>query len=429
MATPVHLVAGFLGAGKTTALVRELALRKDQERCAVVVNDFGDAQIDASLLDGGVGVTNIPGGCMCCTAPEGLAPAIAAILEELRPDRIFIEPSGLARPRDLIDMLGRGGLRDRIELMPTIVLVDPGRVGDEPALVKEQLEAADFVVLSRVDLATPTAVAEARTRVEAGWPPPMAVLEMRAGELPRDVFSWPEGQGPRARGLVFVPDRPSTDGYAARSWVFPPAVVFSWDALKTLIVRARAERFKGVFHTDLGWYRVEVAGGRFHPSFAAWRRDSRCDLIVPVGGDLEGFDAALRAAILPESSAPYEGEPTVEVVEASGLVFPLTRGALRALPGQVPDVGALVPGRAGAGVRLAEVLRLGGAGSHYVLVANDGMTTEPAALADVGEAVLVHSLGGEPLTAAQGGPFRLYAPSASNCANVKGVAKVRVLAT
>jgi G3E family GTPase len=99
MRTPVHVVGGYLGTGKTTVLLTELGKREGNERCAVVVNDFGEAAVDATLLGDGVRVTNIPGGCVCCTAPEGLAPALIAILDELKPDRIFIEPSGLARPR------------------------------------------------------------------------------------------------------------------------------------------------------------------------------------------------------------------------------------------------------------------------------------------------------------------------------------------
>ena len=119
MRTPVHVVGGFLGTGKTTVLLAELARREGVERCAVVVNDFGQAAIDATLLGGGVQVTNIPGGCVCCTAPEGLGAAVRAILDELKPDRIFVEPSGLGRPRDVVDMLARGEVAARIALGPT----------------------------------------------------------------------------------------------------------------------------------------------------------------------------------------------------------------------------------------------------------------------------------------------------------------------
>ncbi|MFZ5477716.1 MAG: molybdopterin-dependent oxidoreductase, partial [Myxococcota bacterium] len=70
-------------------------------------------------------------------------------------------------------------------------------------------------------------------------------------------------------------------------------------------------------------------------------------------------------------------------------------------------------------------------GARFVVAARDGLTTPPAPVADVGEALLAHSLGGGPLPDAQGGPFRVLVPPGegrSACANVKGVAKLRVIA-
>src|SRR5688572_5169914 len=110
MPTPVHVVSGFLGAGKTTTIT---ALLRRFPNSAVVVNDFGEARVDATLLDGAATITDIAGGCVCCTAPEGLAKTIDALLDEVRPARVFIEPSGLARPQDVLDMLSRGGLAER----------------------------------------------------------------------------------------------------------------------------------------------------------------------------------------------------------------------------------------------------------------------------------------------------------------------------
>jgi DMSO/TMAO reductase YedYZ molybdopterin-dependent catalytic subunit len=90
-------------------------------------------------------------------------------------------------------------------------------------------------------------------------------------------------------------------------------------------------------------------------------------------------------------------------------------------------VSVVAPGRAGSGVRLAELLRLTQNGDRAVFVAGDGLTTEPAPLDGLGDSVLVHSLDGGPLPAEQGGPFRLYGAQGSRCANVKNVVRVRVL--
>ena len=431
MRTRVHVVGGFLGTGKTTVLLHELAAREGRERCAVVVNDFGTAQIDATLLGGNLKVTNIPGGCVCCTAPEGLAPAITAILDELHPDRIFIEPSGLARPRDVVDMLSRGALAARIELMPTIVLVDPSARPD-PHLFAEQIDGADVLVANRCDLADVDQLAAFDVLAAKLWPPPVLAARVTRGRLPAEAWRWPEGQGPRAReGHAHHhghhhEHHDSTEGYAARSWVFEPARLFSWDRVRAVALTPGIARWKGVFRCDVGWYRLDIAGGQVHAASTAYRRDSRADVIVNEGVDIEAIDRALHAALLPDAAPnPWDGE-VLNLVDADGNEFPLSRGALTALPGQVPDVSVIVPGRQGAGVRLAELLRLV-PGQRFIASASDGLTTDPAEVDGVGQAVVVHSLDGGPLPAAQGGPFRLLAPGDSNCKNVKGLARIRVL--
>lgn len=438
MKTPVHVVGGFLGTGKTTALTYELSRREGKERCAVLVNDFGEAQIDATLLGGQLRVTNIPGGCVCCTAPEGLVPALTAILDELKPDRIFVEPSGLGRPKDIVDMLGRSPLlAHRIELGPTIVLVDPSRTPPDASLFAEQLDAADVLVANRCDLADTDQLAAFDQLAATLWPPPVFVAKVSRGRMPEAVWSWPAGSGPRAAGEAHdhehdhddAPDRPaSTQGFRARSWVFPPDAVFAWDALRDLVsATPGVERFKGVFRTELGWYRLDLAGGVVHPAATAFRRDSRADVIVSGLTDLNRFDAQLRAARLPDRDPDTLDATAVVLVDATGLEIPLSRGALMALPGQVPDVGAVVPGKRGAGVNLTEVLLLAGEGARYVVSADDGFTSPPADIGGVGRAVLVHSLDNGALPENQGGPFRVYQAEGSNCASVKGVVRVRVL--
>jgi len=433
MPTPVHIVAGFLGAGKTTTVRAWMEQNAGRERAAVIVNDFGEAGIDGALLadalPGDIPVVNIPGGCVCCTAPAGLAQAVATVLDTVRPDRVFIEPSGLARPQDVVDMLSRGPLRARVALGPTIVVVDPAV--PPAALSDAQLEAADVLVLNRVDLAPDGAVAALRARAAALWPGPARVLKTTWGRLPADALEWPEGAGLRVRSAVAT-DTPSTDGYRARSWVFPPDARFAWDPLRALLSGTPGiARFKGLLAADVGWSRVAVAGGRVQLGGTAWRRDSRADLIVTAEVDLDAFSAAFSACLLPAGAAPAGAGVTL--VGAGGAERLLDRDTLAALPAQVPDVGAHVPGRTGVAVPLAEVLALAepAPGARFVVVAADGMTTEPALVAGVDGAYLVHTVAGGAVPADQGGPFRLLVrPGApkSACAAVKGVVRIRVLA-
>src|SRR5688572_7893667 len=151
MPIPVHILGGFLGTGKTSAIRAQLAARKG-ERVAVIVNDFGEAGLDAATLEGAAPfkLTSIPGGCVCCTAPEGFVAALGGVLDE-KPDRLWIEPTGLARPQDLVDTIRRSPHRDAFELAPVVVFVDPARLGRaasdaERELTREQTAIADVLV-------------------------------------------------------------------------------------------------------------------------------------------------------------------------------------------------------------------------------------------------------------------------------------------
>jgi G3E family GTPase len=437
MMVPVHVVGGFLGTGKTTAIRAWMAENAGSERCAVIVNDFGEAGIDAVTLGDGSAarIVNIPGGCVCCTAPEGLAQTLDQLLRDVAPDRIFIEPSGLARPQDVVDMLVRGALRDRVAHMPTVVLVDPRRIGEGSALLDAQLEAADVVVANRCDLASPADMAAFRQRVSRLWPTPVCVVETTFGELPPEALEWPDAAAPERAEHAHDHDHGvSTEGYFARSWIFEPDLRFGWDGLRALLAGTPGiDRFKGVFRGDIGWFRVEVAGGTIHLSTTGYRRDSRADLITRDPALLDRFDEALRRCVVAEAEPPRG--PAVVLVGIDGYELTLTREALAALPGQVPDVSALVPGRAGEGILLRELFPLttSAPNARYVVSASDGLDTAPAPIAGVGSAVLVHSLGGGELPASQGGPLRLLVPppsegaAKSNCANVKGVVRIRIL--
>jgi 2-dehydropantoate 2-reductase len=118
-----------------------------------------------------------------------------------------------------------------------------------------------------------------------------------------------------------------------------------------------------------------------------------------------------------------------EVRDACDLSF----ADLRALPGQVDDVGALVPGREGGAVRLDSILaRVGrnAAATHATLVSADGKFTASVPLEAVRDAVVAYRLGDEPLPERQGGPMRFFIPNVEECAigGVDACANVKFLA-
>jgi G3E family GTPase len=434
---PVQIFSGFLGAGKTTAIRAQLAQRAG-EKVAVIVNDFGEAGFDEAVLAEGepFRITNIPGGCVCCTAPEGFVDALGAVLAQ-HPDRLIIEPTGLARPQDLIDTIRRCAHGDALELAPVVVIVDPRELAREESyeLLREQISAADVLVANRIDLAGESEIDAFDHYTAKLWPAPLAVVHTQHGALEREQLEWPSGEGPRHRAEHAHHHAPSTEGHAARSWRWSPDVVFSGrrlrDALGALAGDPEVARFKGIFRTEEGVSRLEIAGGVLHDRLTSFRRDSRADLIARGGAaELDRVEAALAAAVQSEEERRVDPN-RIELVLPDGRVHAIDRAALCALPDGIADVSAQFPKRSGAAARvesLFQALALPDAGSA-VVVAGDGFASEPVAIPVLRQGVLLHSLAGEPLPGDQGGPFRLLIPEAASpdpisCANVKGVAKV-----
>ena len=453
MATPVHLFSGFLGAGKTTAIRAQLATRPG-EKIAIIVNDFGEASLDEATLterpdDAPFAITNIPGGCVCCTAPEGFVGALAAVLEQ-RPDRLIIEPTGLARPQDLIDTIRRCAHRDELEIAPVIVLLDPRQIanleGDHEshALLTEQAQVADVLVANHTDLCSPDDLARFRSFAESLWPAPMVIHETTRGSLPREALEWPDGDGPRAERRVeheHHHHEHSTEQHRARSFHYAPDVVFSHTRLVDAIERAvRGEagaplaRLKGIFRTQEGTSRIEVAGGTLHEELTPFRRDSRVDVIVRATDEsaLGQIGSWLDEAVCHESELKLDVD-VIEFVLPDGRVLTADRERLESLPDPMLDVSKTFEKRAGTAARVRPLLASLGIAEtgEAVVVAGDGFASEPVAMSVFAEGVLLHTLDGAPLPEKQGGPFRLLIPQEASdepvaCANVKGVAKVVV---
>jgi G3E family GTPase len=418
---------------------------------------LGVAGPDAATLEGAAPykLTNIPGGCVCCTAPEGFVDALGAVLAE-QPDRLWIEPTGLARPQDLVDTLRRSPHRDAFELAPVVVLVDPACLGrgaseGERELVRQQTGIADVLVANRIDLCDDDALARFDALVAGLWPGPLAVHRTTHGRLPREALEWPEGEGarlPRASAVAaeHAPDghaHASTAGWAAKSFRWSPELVFSHERLARAALRAsqglagaKLARLKGIFRTQEGFVLLEIAGGALHEERSHHRRDSRADVIFEGGPDAaaaaERLAGWLAGAVQTEKEAAARADE-IELALPDGRVRIVRREELAALPGGVADVGILVPKRSGEAARLGALLdayEVPAAGSA-VLCAADGFASEPVPLPTLREGLLVHSQAGAPLAREQGGPFRLLIPEGvggapSSCANVKAVVRIVV---
>ena len=214
---PVTVVTGFLGAGKST-LLREL-LRNSGLRLAVLVNEFGEVGIDGDLisscgfcpeeeLEGRV--VELANGCLCCTVQDEFLPTMQTLLKRAdQLDGIVVETSGLALPVPLVQAFGWPEIRTRTRVSGVVTVVDgealaAGSVVGDPAaleaqrqadpnidhlsdieeLFKDQLEAADLVLLSRADVLEPVQIDGLRERLSSLVRSGVSVIPMQRGEVP-----------------------------------------------------------------------------------------------------------------------------------------------------------------------------------------------------------------------------------------------------
>ena len=184
---PVTIITGFLGSGKTT-LLNQILQNKDNLKIAVLVNEFGDINIDEQLLISvETDMVELDNGCICCTINDSLVDAVYRVLErEEKVDYLVIETTGLADPLPIIITFLGTELKflTRIDAVITVVdaaAFDAKRFDSDAAL--SQIRYGDMVILNKIDLATDEKITELKAFIE-DIKPGYRVLESEHGNVP-----------------------------------------------------------------------------------------------------------------------------------------------------------------------------------------------------------------------------------------------------
>ena len=211
--TPVLLLTGYLGSGKTTLLNRILS-NQDGIRFAVIVNDIGEVNIDASLIQkGGIvdqqddSLIALQNGCICCTLKMDLVEQLHDIISMQRFDYIVIEASGICEPGPIaqticsIPSMEQKYTEDgipRIDCIATVVdalrmqsefdcgegLVRPGlNENDIENLVIQQIEFCNIVLLNKADLVSPSEL-ERVSQIIRALQPHAEIIPCNFGDVP-----------------------------------------------------------------------------------------------------------------------------------------------------------------------------------------------------------------------------------------------------
>jgi G3E family GTPase len=266
MRVPILLVAGFLGAGKTT-VVNHLLAHAEGRRIAAVVNDFGAINIDAELIAGASdGVVSLANGCICCSLEGDLLRTLATLLRRTPvPEFIVIETSGIADPTDIVRNLMDPVIFREAPLETVLCVVDatmPVAKLDD-ALLKSQLRAADVVALNKVDLVDEATRAKLRDAVKAVRPAAV-VVDAINGDVPTALL-FPANPDSVPAPREVGPRRPSEDRFETLSWSSDRPL--SLPKLQQAITRLapKLARAKGLFETIEQPGRLmlfQLAGGR-----------------------------------------------------------------------------------------------------------------------------------------------------------------------
>ena len=203
--TPLTVIGGYLGAGKTT-LINRLLGEDHGLRLAVLVNDFGDINIDETLLQSHDGDTlSLSNGCVCCTIADALGDALDKVLARSPPlDHILVEASGVANPAK-VAMYGQGW--PGLSLDGVIVVADAQTIRSQAddkfvgSTVRQQLAAGDLFLLSKVDL-----IDEEQVESVSNWlraqVPGCSIVKARFGKVSADLLLGALS----VRQQLFVPD-------------------------------------------------------------------------------------------------------------------------------------------------------------------------------------------------------------------------------
>jgi cobalamin biosynthesis protein CobW len=155
--TSCNILTGFLGSGKTTLLKHVMQHNLQTKRVAIIMNEIGDIGIDGKVITGLEGVESmveLNNGCVCCTIDNyRFAIAVQQIVEETTPDLLIIETTGLADPNPILDRLKTASVA-RDAVITTVDAATFLSLSKEHEVLDEQVKAADFLVLNKIDLAT-----------------------------------------------------------------------------------------------------------------------------------------------------------------------------------------------------------------------------------------------------------------------------------
>lgn len=313
---PTHLIAGPLGAGKTSTLSHLLAQRPADQRWAVLVNEFGQIGLDAALLGkdpaADVRIAEVAGGCLCCVAGVPFQVGLTRLLRDARPQRLFIEPSGLGHPLALLQQLRAAPWQQALAVQPCVLVLDAAALAAGQPLPPSQaqtLDEAGLLVLNKseaLDLAQRRAVqARLPDRPRVWTQHGQVALGRLPGYAPEQAAPVPQtSPAPpvtAAPVLWLDPSRPqraeqsASEGWSL-GWRWHSSQRFDLARVADWLAAWPWRRAKLIVQTGQGPRSANLLEGQATDwRVSEWRRDSRIELIFAAPQPVDALEAGLAA--------------------------------------------------------------------------------------------------------------------------------------
>lgn len=320
-AVPTNIITGFLGVGKTSAILHLLSQKSADERWAVLVNEFGEIGIDGSLFEGqhteerGVFIREVPGGCMCCTSGLPMEIALSQLLRRANPDRLLIEPTGLGHPKEVLELLAAEHYQEVLSIQKTLTLIDARKLADprytDHDTYNQQIAVADSIVANKVDLYSEGDKARLLAYLSQQGIAEDSVLFAEYGQIPVAALegateytaSPPHHHAHQSDLKPLALDLPMPacgfikavnegQGFTSVGWRFAANKVFSREKLFLLLTGVTAERIKAVFITDVGVFGYNAVSDAMTEFELDDCLESRIEIIA------DGIDDSLETQLL-----------------------------------------------------------------------------------------------------------------------------------
>lgn len=310
---PTHVIAGPLGAGKTSLIKHLLAQRPAHERWAVLINEFGQIGLDAALLTqdaDGIALGEVAGGCLCCVNGAPFQIGLGRLLRKARPDRLFIEPSGLGHPAQLLRQLSKAPWLGVLAVQPCVLVLDAQAIAAGkllPAAQQEALSSAGLLLLNKSEGLDDGD----RQRIMALLPT-RPLYWTRQAILPLSELPGLEAQGVEGvdnlilpKGLAQMPAiwtdptfpiclSQEQEGGWSIGWRWHPSQAFDSALVSQWLGSLAWRRAKLVIHSVGGWVSANaVDNSALQWLSSEWRQDSRIELIFSEPQDVDELQSGL----------------------------------------------------------------------------------------------------------------------------------------